>query len=185
MIKVLARDDETGRIGTYQTNFVIPNLNKELKRVPISSVVLSGQRVDLKEAIYDAMKGKDQAKEAAFNPLVENGKKLVPSVTRVFSKGRDLYVYLQAYEQPAPGTDKPAPTPVVAYVSFYQGESKVFETQPIAVTPSPTSRLGMVPLSFNIGLGQLPPGNYDCQINVVDPAGGKGSFWQAPIVVVP
>jgi len=28
MIKFLARDDETGRIGTYQTTFVIPNLNK-------------------------------------------------------------------------------------------------------------------------------------------------------------
>lgn len=28
-IKFLARDDETGRIGTYQTTFVIPNLNKE------------------------------------------------------------------------------------------------------------------------------------------------------------
>jgi hypothetical protein len=40
-IKFLARDDETGRIGTFQTTFVIPNLNKELKRVPISAVVLS------------------------------------------------------------------------------------------------------------------------------------------------
>ena len=38
MIKFLARDDETGRIGTYQTVFVIPNLNKEEKRIPISSV---------------------------------------------------------------------------------------------------------------------------------------------------
>ncbi|HEY2015950.1 MAG TPA: VWA domain-containing protein, partial [Bryobacteraceae bacterium] len=31
-IKVLARDDETGRIGTYMSKFVIPNLNKEEKR---------------------------------------------------------------------------------------------------------------------------------------------------------
>ena len=52
--KVLARDDETGRIGTYTKNFVIPNLNKELKRIPISSVVLSGQRVDLKDALFSA-----------------------------------------------------------------------------------------------------------------------------------
>lgn len=28
-IKFLARDDETARIGTFQTSFVIPNLNKE------------------------------------------------------------------------------------------------------------------------------------------------------------
>ena len=180
MIKVLARDDETGRIGTYQTNFVIPNLNKELKRVAISSVVLSGQRVDLKNAIYDAMKGKDAAKAVAADPLVVNGAKLVPSVTRVFSKQRELFVYLQAYEQGVT-----PPTPMVATVSFYQGQSKVFETAPIAVTPPATSRLGMAPLSFSIGLKELPPGTYDCQVNVIDPAGGKGTFWQAPIVVVP
>ena len=59
-IKFLARDDETGRIGTYQTTFVIPNLNKEEKRIPISSVVLSSQRVDLKDAIYNAGKGQGQ-----------------------------------------------------------------------------------------------------------------------------
>ena len=98
MIKFLARDDETGRIGTYQTTFVIPNLNKEEKRVPISSVVLSSQRVELNEAIYDAAKAKDRAKDDAVNPLVQDGKKLIPSVTRVFSTAREIYVYFQAYK---------------------------------------------------------------------------------------
>jgi VWFA-related protein len=179
-IKFLARDDETGRIGTYQTTFVIPNLNKEDKRVPISSVVLSSQRVDYKDAIYDAMKGKDQAKAAAANPLVENGQKLIPSVTRVFSKGRSIYVYLQAYEQTAAGAQ-----PLIAYVSFFHGQTKVFETQPMEVTPGATSRLGIVPLSFNIPPNQLPPGQYDCQVTVLDPTGQKGTFWQAPIMLVP
>ena len=95
-IKFLARDAETGRIGTYESAFVIPNLNKELKRIPVSSVVLSSQRVDLREAIYNALKSKDQAE--ATNPLVQEGQKLIPSVTRVFSKSREMYVYLQAYE---------------------------------------------------------------------------------------
>jgi VWFA-related protein len=180
MIKFLARDDETGRIGTYQTTFVIPNLNKEEKRVPISSVVLSGQRVDLKNAIYNAAKTKDQEKEAAVNPLVQNGKKLIPSVTRVFSRGRDLYVYLQAYQSAAA-----TPKPLVAFVSLYQGQTKVFETQPTAVTPAATNRLGMVPLSFSIGLNQLPPGQYDCQVTVLDPTETKGTFWQGQIMLVP
>jgi hypothetical protein len=65
---VLARDDETGRIGTYKKKFVIPNLNKELKRIPISSVVLSGQRVDLKDALFSA---KD--KGPVVNPLIQDG----------------------------------------------------------------------------------------------------------------
>jgi hypothetical protein len=158
---------------------VIPNLNKEEKRVPISSVVLSGQRVDLKNAIYSAGKAKDQEKEALVNPLVQNGKKLIPSVTRVFSRGRDLYVYLQAY-QPA-ATAKP----LVAFVSFYQGQAKVFETQPMAVTPAATNRLGTVPLSFSIGLNQLPVGEYDCQVTVLDPTETKGTFWQGQIKLVP
>src|SRR3984885_6615984 len=98
MIKFLARDDETGRIGTFQTTFVIPNLNKEDKRVALSSVVRRSQRVELKDAIYDAAKAKDRAKDDPVNPLVQNGKKLVPSVTRVFSQGKQIYVFLQAYE---------------------------------------------------------------------------------------
>jgi VWFA-related protein len=59
-IKLLARDDETGRIGTYETTFTIPNLNKEEIRVPISSVVLSSQRVVLNQALYDAANAKDR-----------------------------------------------------------------------------------------------------------------------------
>ena len=97
-IKFLARDDETGRIGTYQTEFIIPNLNKETTHVPISSVVLSSQRVDTRDALYNTTKGKDQIKNDAKNPLVQEGLKLIPSVTRVFSTKRDMYVYLQAYD---------------------------------------------------------------------------------------
>jgi VWFA-related protein len=179
-IKFLARDDETGRIGTYETTFVIPNLNKELKKVPISSVVLSSQRVDLKDSVYNATKGKDEAKDVAANPLVEDGKKLIPSVTRVFSQGRQLYVYLQAYEEGAA-----AAKPLVAFVTFYKGQTKVFETQPVAVTPAALSRLGMVPLDFTIGLNQLPPGEYDCQVTILDPTDQKGTFWHAPVLIVP
>jgi VWFA-related protein len=179
-IKFLARDDETGRIGTFQTAFVIPNLNKEDKRVPISSVVLSSQRVDMKDALYDAAKSKDQAKAAAVNPLVQDGKKLVPSVTRVFSAGRDLYVYLQAYEQAAT-----TPKPLVAFVTFYQEQKKVYETQSMAVTPAVLTHLGTVPLNFTVDLKGLPPGQYDCQVTVLDPTGAKATFWRSQIAVVP
>ncbi|WP_263384659.1 VWA domain-containing protein [Granulicella arctica] len=182
-IKFLARDNETGRIGTYQTNFVIPNLNRETQRVPVSSVVLSGQRVDLKDALYDAMKGKDAAKAAAVNPLIVDGRKLIPSVTRVFNKGRELYVYLQAYEE---GTGQAAATskPIVAYVSFYRDHVKVFETQPLAITSAATAKLATTPLSFNIAVSQLPPGEYDCQVTILDPTSGKATFWNAPLKFV-
>jgi VWFA-related protein len=173
--KVLARDDETGRIGTYTKNFVIPNLNKELKRIPISSVVLSGQRVDLKDALFSA---KD--KGPVVNPLIQDGQKLIPSVTRVFSKSRDMYVYLQAYERGVTAVQ-----PLVAFVTFYHGQTKAFETPPLAVTEGMDPKSKALPLRFSLTLNKLPPGRYDCQVSVVDPNGRKAAFWQAPVLLVP
>lgn len=179
-IKVLARDDDTGRIGTFQTSFVIPNLNKETQRVPISSVVLAGQRVENKDAISNIASAKEQVKQDAADPLMQNGAKLVPSVTRVFSKGRSLYVFLQAYQGATT-----APQPLIAYVSLYQGQSKVFESQPLQAAPLPGAKPDATPINFKVDLNQLPPGKYDCQVTVLDPAGQKGAFWQAPILLVP
>ncbi|MBW8870492.1 MAG: VWA domain-containing protein, partial [Acidobacteriales bacterium] len=191
MFKFLARDDETGRIGTYQTTFVIPNLNKEEKRVPISSVVLSSQRVDMKDAIYDAAKAKERAKDNAVNPLVQDGKKLVPSVTRVFAQNRDIYVYLQAYKPsagataatPVNATPARATDPLMAFVTLYSNGTEALKTQPIAVNPNTSTRLGITPLSFNVSATGLKPGRYDCQVTILDPATSKANFWRAPIVI--
>ena len=179
-VKFLARDAETGRIGTYQTNFLIPNLNKEVKRLPISSVLLSSQRVKLQDALYNAVKDKEKAEAA--NPLVQNGQKLIPSVTRVFRQNRDMYIYLQAYQQEASSAQ-----PLVAFVGFYRGQKKVFETRPIEVKDwlnTLNSRLKTMPLQFSIALNTLPPGEYDCQVSVLDPTSQKAAFWQSPVVIV-
>ena len=177
-LKFLARDDATGRIGTFETPFVIPNLNKEEKRVAISSVVLSSQRADLKEALYTAAKDKGQAE--SVNPLVQEGQKLIPSVTRVFRKGRDLFVYLQAYEQGVESVE-----PLVAFVTFYRGQTKAFETAPVQVSDALSNRLKTIPLKFSLALDKLSAGAYTCQVTVLNPAAQKAAFWQAPIVVVP
>ncbi len=175
VIKFLARDAETGRIGTFQSAFVIPNLNREEKRIPISSVVLSSQRVPLGGALYTVKK--DAALSA--DPLVFDGQKLIPSVTRVFSKGRDLYVFLQAYQR-----NEPAMQPLVAFVSFYRGDVKVFETAPLAVTTGLDARTKAIPLRFSLPLTDLPPGRYDCQVTVLQPDGNKAAFWRAAIVLI-
>jgi VWFA-related protein len=174
-IKVLARDDETGRIGTYEHKFVIPNLNKEEKRLTISSVVLSSQRQEMRTALYTAGKDKDQA----VNPLVQEGMKLIPSVTDVFSKSRDMYVYLQAYEQ---GDQKFEP--LVAFVTFYRGQTKAFETSPMAISDFVDNRLKTTPLKFDLSLAQLVPGKYNCQVTVLNPTSQKAAFWQTPVLIV-
>ena len=190
-IKFLARDDETGRIGTYQTTFTIPDLNKVSKRVAISSVVLSSQRIDVHDSLFNATKGKQETKNELANPLVNDGYKLIPSVTRVFNTKQDMYVYVQAY-RPSPRTAtgakgvKPAAaaSPLFAYVTLYRDQKKALDTAPIAVMPEAGSRLGITPLSFHVGLGKLAPGEYRCQVSVLDPAGHRAAFWQAPIMLV-
>jgi len=180
VIKFLARDSETGRIGTYQTLFVIPNLIKEDKRIPISSVVLSSQRVDMREALYNATKDKTAAAAAqAANPLVNDGQKLIPSVTRVFSKSREMFVYLQAYERNATTTE-----PLFAFVTFYHGQTKAFETPPVQVVDELDPKTKALPLKFSLSLSKLPVGEYNCQVTVLNPNGQKVAFWQAPIILV-
>ena len=72
-IKFLARDAETGRIGTYQTAFTIPTLNVEQRSVPLSSVVLSSQLARPDDSLFNAAKQKDAAE--AVNPLIHDGEK--------------------------------------------------------------------------------------------------------------
>ena len=98
MIKILARDAETGRIGTYQTNFAVPNLNEE-KRLP-TALSCSAASASLSDALYSVGR---RSRRISESPRLD-GRKLIPSVTRVFSKGREFYVYLQAYQRAAAET---------------------------------------------------------------------------------
>jgi len=179
-IKVLARDSETGRIGTYLGNFYIPNLNKEVERLPITSVVLSSQRALMKDAIATAGKPANAAITQAANPLVQDGGKLIPSVTRVFSGKSDMYVYLQAYEP-----DATTAQPLVAYVSFIQKTAKAMETPPVKITEGLDPKSHMLPVKLSFPLSNLQPGEYDCQVTVLDPNGKKAAFWQAPVLLIP
>ena len=91
-----------------------------------------------------------------------------------------MYVYLQAYERGAANTQ-----PLVAFVSFYRGQAKAFETPPLPVTDGMDLKSKAVPLRFSLALGKLPPGKYDCQVTVLDPTGNKAAFWQAPVMLAP
>jgi VWFA-related protein len=178
-IKVLARDSETGRIGTYMGNFYIPNLDKELQKVPITSVVLSSQRAAMSGAIAGD-KGVKAATTQAADPLVQDGQKLIPSVTRVFHSSSDMYVYLQAYEQAATTAQ-----PLVAYVTFFKGSSKVMETPPVKVTDGLDPKSHMLPVKLSFSLAKLKPGEYNCQVTVLDPSSQKAAFWQRLVEVIP
>jgi VWFA-related protein len=176
-VKFLARENETGKMGTFETKFAVPDLTAEQKYLPISSVVLSNQRQKLEAAVATAERGK---KILAEHPLIHDGQKLVPSVTRVFRKDQEMYVYLEAY-QPAAETAQP----VMARVSFYRGKVKAFDTAPLEVAEGLNAKTKALPLRFSVPLAKLQPGRYTCQVSIVDPTAQKFAFWRAPVVVLP
>lgn len=189
-IKFLARDAETGRIGTYETAITIPLLKPATDpadtKLAISSVVLSSQRAEMDEALFNANKNKEKSQvEQAVNPLVQDGMKLIPSVTRVFSKNKPFYVYLQAYQQSLSTENPTPPQPLVAFVTFYRGDQKVFETAPVTVTEKVANRLNTMPIKLNFPLEPLATGEYTLQVSVLSPNSQKAAFWQASVMLVP
>jgi hypothetical protein len=92
-----------------------------------------------------------------------------------------MYVYLEAYEQTATTA-----RPVVAFVTFYKGQTKAYETMPIEVATPSETKLKTMPLRFTVPLSSLEVGQqYDVQVTVLDPEGNKAAFWQAPVAIAP
>jgi hypothetical protein len=176
-LKFLTRENETGKMGTFETKFTIPDLSADTGRLPISSVILSNQREKTSDAIGSAG---PMMRLVNVNPLVRDGVKLVPSVTRVFRKDQEMFVFLEAYQPSAAKTQK-----VVATLSLYRGKVKAFETDPLQVTGGLDAITKAVPVRFTFPLSKLEPGRYTCQVNVLDPAAQRFAFWRAPVVLLP
>ena len=87
----------------------------------------------------------------------------------------------RAYEQAA--TTKP----LIGFVTLYKDQKKVFETQAIVETPGfPVDQAGIGAAKLHASvLKSLPEGEYDCQVNVLDPTGQKGTFWRGQIKLTP
>jgi hypothetical protein len=176
-LKFLVRENETGKIGTFETKFTIPNLTTDQPTLPTSSVILSNQIQPMTESLYSAEKDKKLLDE---NPLVQNKEKLIPSVTRVFKQNQEMYVYAEVYEPLATSTQ-----PVVAAVSFFRGKAKVFETEPLIVRDGLNPKSKALPIRFAVPLKTLKTGKYTCQVTLLDPTAQKRSYTRADVFVTP
>jgi VWFA-related protein len=178
-LRFLARENLTGKMGTFETKFTVPDLNGE-KKLRISSVILSGQKEPISAAVGAAETNK---KLLAEHPLVQDGQKVVPSITRVFRKDQSLYVYFEVYD-PSIDPDRKAPS-VTAEIELLQGARKAFASPPLRLNKLGTSRPGVTPFSFQIPLARLQPGQYVSQVNVIDELGRKFAFSRNSIVLLP
>ncbi len=95
-IKVLARENQEGKLGTFEAKFRVPDLDLA-DAAAVSSLVLETGRETLAAQVGNAGKSK---RSGNLNPLVADGKKLAQSVTHVFRRPRTMTVFGETY---APG----------------------------------------------------------------------------------
>ena len=179
-LKFLARENETGKMGTYESRFTVPDLGGDQSSLKTSSIVWSNQRQPLNDVLASA---ENKKKLIESDPLVADGQKLVPSITHVFRKDQNLYVYMEVYD-PAVDADQKKPS-VAATLSFYRGKTKTFESEPVRLDEFASKRAQTLAVRFQAPLAQLAAGRYTCQINIIDETGRKFAFQRTEIVVLP
>ena len=91
-----------------------------------------------------------------------------------------MYVYLQAYERAATTTQ-----PLVAFVTFYRGQTKAFETPPLAGDRRARSQIESRAAAFDLALEQAAAGRIQLPGHGARSHGQKAAFWQAPVMLVP
>ncbi len=153
-IKVVVRENGDGAFGSYETDIVIPDLNKVPLKV--SSIVVGTEL-------------QTNPKKNDRNPLLHDGRELVPNVTHVVSSGQHLYFYYEVYE-PAP------PVKVITSIAFFRGKVRAFETPPVQAIELTGSDKKTAVFQFDLPASSLRPGFYTCQVNVVDDAAGRFTF---------
>ena len=184
-LKFVVRENETGRMGSFETDINIPDLRKT--PLKLSSVVLASQTVP-------------NANKRAVNPLVRDGVELVPNLPHVFrrtsistcstrSTSRSATGLKAAAADKGPSTEpKPAkdattPVRVLTSIEFLNGATKVYETPLVKATELNVPARQAVAFQFDVPLAQLKAGLYICQINVIDDAGGSFSFPRTALLV--
>ncbi len=172
-LRFVARENGEGKIGTFETRFTVPDLDAS-KTLRVSSLVLSSGREPVSAQIAGV---KNDKKLLQANPLIDNGRKLVPNVTGAFHSGQTALAYLEVYEPSASGVN--------AAVALYRNDKKVYESRPVSANAAAPGRGNVVPLNANIPLAQLVPGTYQCQLTVIDTSGHKFAFPRKTMAILP
>jgi len=179
-LKFVVRENQTGRMGSFETDLQVPDLRKS--PLKLSSIVLASQRTP------------NTAKKST-NPLVRDGMEWIPNIPHVFRQDQHLYfmyeVYDPAHQQAgaapadAPGLKRRSgkPVRVLTSIEFMHNDVKVYETPLVVADAINIPDRDAVGFQFDVPLTQLKPGTYICQVNVIDDAGGSFSFPRLALMV--
>jgi VWFA-related protein len=160
-LKFLAREDESGKIGTFEQPLNIPA--RQAARMTLSSVLLSSQLVSAEKSSEVRTQGEGIRARLAESPLQVQGEKIIPSVTRFFNQGQTLYVFFQAYfpEKAAKSSPFDASTLRGGLVLFRNGVQ--VNATPLLPPAEIDARSHTASFRLSIPLSKLPKGRYTVQ----------------------
>ena len=167
-LKFVVRENQTGRMGSFETDLVVPDLKSQ--PLKMSSIVLASQ-------IQSAKKG------GAPSPLIRGGEEIIPNVTHVFSATQHLKLYYEVYDPGhtnAPQASQTGPANsgihLLTSVAFFRGKAKVLESSLVEVTELNARDRKAGAFQLDLPLGSLRPGFYTAQVNVIDDESGAFLF---------
>ena len=174
-LKFVVRENQTGRMGSFETDFNVPDL--KASPLKLSSVVLASK-------LQPAKKTRDP------NPLIHDGSEVIPNVTHVFSADQHLLLYYEVYDpaktntqQSGAGAPPKAGIHLLSNVAFFRGKAKVFESALVELTDMNARDRKAGVFQLDVPLNSLKPGFYTCQVNVVDDAAGRFAFPRLALLV--
>ena len=159
-MKFLVRENESGRVGTFEDDLILAPPQPD--RLALSTVLLSSQLVPVEKNAEVRTKAIGADARMQRSPLDMAGQRIVPSVTRVFTRQQTLYVFFQAY-YPA----KANPANLRAGLAFFRGGIRVSAT-PLVEAAEIDSRTRTASFRISLPLDKLPTGRYTVQAIAVD-----------------
>ena len=169
-IKFVVRENQTGRMGSFEANVTLPDMKKA--PLKMSSIVLASTREPSK----------------ADDPLVRNGQEYVPNVSHVFRQDQHMYllyeIYNPAREKAAAGAkENKSAVNLLGSLELIQGSTKVYETPIVQAKQINVESRDAVAFELDVPLNGLKPGQYLCQLNVIDDAAGSFAFPRFAVLV--
>lgn len=170
-MKFVVRENQTGRMGSFEANITLPDLKKA--PLKMSSIVLASMRQPSKKQ----------------DPLVRNGEEYVPNISHVFRQDQHMYLLYEIYDpahEKAESEQTKAPKQSVNLLSsleLIQGSTKVYETPLVQAKTVNVDGRDAVAVELDVPLTGLKPGQYICQLNVIDDAGGSFAFPRFAVLV--
>jgi VWFA-related protein len=167
-LKFLARENESGRIGTFEDDLKLPALQPD--RMQLSSVVLSSQVIEVQKT--SEVQTKAFARDAKLKdlPLDVAGERIVPSVTRVFTSQQMLYIFFQAYVP-----EKADLSQLRAGLEFFRNGARISQT-PVVAPSQVDDKTRTASFRISLPLSSIGFGRYTVQAVVVEPGGTQAAF---------